>query len=226
MKSKKAQHIQHAYNISTFKHLELNYWGIRKCANTTIKYVLLRAEKPDKVKTLENNKRFNLLNAHGKPHRNWVHENCNYITPEKASQNGFKNFTVLRDPVERVYSMYNNILERPERAYASGSNQFKKDIKLFVKKPNMSSFLDILEQYPDKDRNIHYRSQKSHCLIENIVKVHMSRLSTTIQQIHPSLVVDVTLNASGKHLKPDTHTLERIHQVYKEDFELLKECIS
>lgn len=211
--------IQQTYNISTFKNLKLNYWGIRKCGHTSVKYILLQAEKPNIF-------RKHHKNAHGNPHEGWVHQACTYITPKQARQNTFKNFTVLRDPISRVQSMFNNLLKRPGKASASGSAQFKNDIHLLVNSPNLNilSFLNLLEQYPDKDRNIHYRSQKSHCLFDDIIKINLSNISSTIQQIHPSLKANVQLNASEKKPTLPEHVIERIHEVFYEDFQLLEEC--
>lgn len=212
-------HVQHTYNISTFKKLKLNYWGIRKCANTTMKYILLRAENPKIVEQIEKRDKNN-VNAHGNPHRGWVHNRCVYITPVQAKENGFKNFTVLRDPIQRVCSMYNNCLQRPDRAVASGSDQFKDDMKVFLQNPTIMGFLDVLEKYPDEERNIHYRSQKSHCLIENIIKLKLDTLALTIHSIHPSLNVDIKLNASEEDIKIEPLIKERIYQIFNEDHRL------
>ena len=178
--------IQQKYNISTFAKLQLNYWGIAKCGNTTVKYILLRASNPELFKRFDKD----TVNMYNKRHQGWVHQKCIYITPKEAKLNNFKNFTVLRDPVQRVYSMYSNGLIRPERVAASGSEKFKKDArKMFVNyKPSMFEFLDLLEHYPDQDRNIHYRSQKSFCLFDDIIKLDIERLSSTIHKIHPSLI--------------------------------------
>jgi len=227
--SKNVRHIRQAYNISQFPKLQVNYWGIPKCANTTLKYILLRTENPTLVEQFDRKKENRAVNIDGNPNRGWVHQKCHYITPVQASQNGFTNFTALRDPVQRAYSMHGNSLSRPARVSASGSNAFKQTItRLFQKhqnRPSLIEFLKIVGQFSDEDRNIHYRSQKSYCLVDDIIKLDVEMLSSTIQHVHPSLVVDVRLNVSTKHPTPDSATLQQIHEVFSEDFKIWNECI-
>lgn len=89
------------YNISVWDEYQLNYWAIPKCANTAIKVALSRFDanpnKPgSKVK--------------------WVHnpDNVNYVSRDMALNNGYKNFTVIRHPYDRVISLYKDFgIRRP-----------------------------------------------------------------------------------------------------------------
>lgn len=224
------KHIRQKHNISSFSSLRLNYWGIPKCANTTLKYALLRAENPNLVERMESKKRNKNTNVDGNPNRGWVHQKCQYITPQEAQHNGHKNFTALRDPVQRACSMYQNGLSRPERVTASGSDQFKRDITALFKKyrnrPSMLDFLDVIKQYSDNQRNIHYRSQKSYCLINKIIKLDVALLSSTAHLVHPKLIIDIKLNESKDKPTPSVEVLDRIHKVFAADFDLWNQCIS
>jgi hypothetical protein len=215
--------IRHEYNISTFEKLQINYWGVRKSGCTTMKYILLRGERPKFVERMD--KRGRGRNRHGYPNRGWVHNECRYISPTEAKENGFKNIIVLRDPVQRALSMYNGIETDPYTMLKSGSRQFKVEAKKISKNININAFLDLLERFPDKDRNWHYRSQKSYCLFEDIIKLDIDNIQNTIHLINPNLVVNVVFNKSEKRESPSTHIVKRIHEIFKEDFELYDECL-
>ncbi len=208
--------VQEKYNIATFSNLQLNFWAIPKCGSTTIKTILLREDSPSLYNRCKND-----------PHtQQWAHGKCKYITPKQTKQKGFKNFAVLRDPIQRLYSMYKALDRLGENM--QGSVHFKRDIKDFFKNPNVLDFVKLLGRHPDEERNIHFRSQKSYCIFDNIIKIDLSNISSTIHQIHPSLVVDINVNRSIIIL-PDTvaHTpediIDQIHQVFEEDFKLYKE---
>lgn len=211
MKGGQKLDIKHQYNITSFHNLRVNYWGIPKCANTTMKFVLLRADDPQLFR------RHNRGNEKDESFGKWAHHKCRYITPEQAKRNGFKNFTVVREPVDRFQSMYNT----KDRLYKTVMQEgTMKGIKAFYDNPTVLAFLDFLEQNPDRVRNYHFRSQSSWCLIDNTVKLDMATLSNTLQQIHPSLRADVKLNTSPHKHDYDDNVINRIHEVFKEDFVL------
>ena len=83
-----------SFNVMTFPELGVNYFGIPKCMNTSIKWALLNevglADQPiDEISK-------------------WVHnvELDRYITPEDALSSPLRNFTVIRSPYDRVRSLY------------------------------------------------------------------------------------------------------------------------
>lgn len=225
---KDTEDIRHRYNISTFDYLRINYWGIAKCGHSTLKVILYRADNPREYKHLKNTN--SSRNIHGNPIVKWIYNKCKYISPKDASKNGYMNFTVLRNPIQRACSMYNNAVHSPGRVDNSGSREFKKEANILFEQrkqtPTMLDFLNLIGRYPDKDRNRHYRSQKSYCLLNDIIKLNIETISSTIKLIHPSLVVDIQLNASGKHQPPDNKTLEKIHEIYTNDFNLWEQSIS
>ncbi len=206
--------VQLKYNIATFPNLQLNFWAIPKCGSTTIKTILLREDNPSLYNRCKNN-----------PHtRHWAHGNCKYITPEQTKQNGFKNFAVLRDPILRLYSMYKALDRLGDNM--QGGKHFKEDIKDFFKNRNVLDFVKLLGRHDDKERNIHFKSQKSYCIFDDIIKLDLSTISSTIQQIHPSLIVDIRLGITD--IRPgtiapdeaDEDIIGQIHQVFEEDFKL------
>lgn len=75
-----------------------NFWAIPKCGNTTIKYLLLKKYKPRWLKSLDDES------------NQWIHHEklADYITPFDANTNGLYNFTVVRNPIERFKSLYND----------------------------------------------------------------------------------------------------------------------
>lgn len=89
------------YNISVWDQYQLNYWAIPKCANTSIK-VALSGYNADPNKPGHKVK--------------WVHnpDNVTYVSRDTALNNGYKNFTVIRHPYDRVVSLYKDFgLRRP-----------------------------------------------------------------------------------------------------------------
>jgi hypothetical protein len=220
--------VRHRYNITTFDKLKVNYWGIAKCGNSTLKYILYRANNPKSFDHLKK-KRGTSKNSHGNVKVDWISGNCHFISPSEASKNNCVNFTVLRDPIQRAYSMYADATRSPTRICKSGSSRFKKEAKRIFEQrksvPSMIDFLNLIAKYSDKERNLHHRTQKSYCLLDDIIKLDIATLPLTIHQIHPSLEVNVRLNASRSHPTPSEEILRLIHDIYAEDFELLKQCI-
>lgn len=79
------------YIITSYKNYKLNYWAIPKCANTSIKAILLNKKKKDPY------------------HQNkWVHKNKNnpWIDFNNAMNNNFLNFSFTRNPYDRFLSLY------------------------------------------------------------------------------------------------------------------------
>jgi hypothetical protein len=80
------------HNITEWPRWKLNFVGIPKCGNTMMKYDLLG--QPNVVDLHDSN-----ADLH-QEHR------ARYITPEEANQNDFQTFTIIRNPIDRVKSMW------------------------------------------------------------------------------------------------------------------------
>ena len=80
------------HNITEWERWELNYVGIPKCGNTMFKWYLLGCPT---IKVLGDS------NAE-------IHQEhrARYITPEQANANGFQTVALIRNPLERVFSMW------------------------------------------------------------------------------------------------------------------------
>lgn len=80
------------YNITEWPQWKLNYVGIPKCGNTMMKWYLLG--QPPVV---------SLLDSNAELHRE---QDAKYITPAQANANGYRTFALIRNPLERVFSMW------------------------------------------------------------------------------------------------------------------------
>lgn len=201
------QSIKQMYNIATFDQLQLNYWGIPKCGNTTIKYILMRADSPDK------------LSANPKA----VHQQCTYLTPTQAIHNGYQNFTVLRNPIDRLYSMHKSLSRLGPDMH--GSDNFRRDVLQLFRDPTVEALLRLIQKYRDEDRNIHFRSQASYCLTNNITKLKLENIKHTVTSLHPNLVVDVELNKIEQEYESDPIIDQMIHATFAEDFKLWEQAL-
>jgi hypothetical protein len=193
------------YNISCWDALKLNYWGITKCGNTSIKHSLIMAsntvileQKPDK---------------HGA--NSWVHSEKNvlYISSEAALSNGNINFTVTRHPYDRFISMYKDTQRRHNHFFRK-----HKDLRV----SSINDLITFVENIPDDRREVHFRSQcyyiteKDHILpsivfdindterIENTLRTKVEKMNSINTQIH--------LNEEQK---------QKVFRIYQKDFELL-----
>jgi hypothetical protein len=145
------------FNITTFHTLKINYFGITKGGNSSIKSALLRADKPNRDTSIH------------------IHDPraSSYITKSTPLNNGYTNFTILRDPYTRIISMYKDyVVNNKGNKYVKNSLLwpifFFKDAKLKTiakqdgnkpTKDGLNAFVKMICQYPDEWLNIHFRSQ-------------------------------------------------------------------
>jgi hypothetical protein len=124
------------YNITVWDSIGLNYWAITKCGNTSVKASLLE-------KTGRQIKQIDGVDA-------WVHneKNVKYISREQALSNGNMNFTVTRNPYDRFVSMFKDVKRRPKQFFKNGE-----------KIKSIDQLLEYIDQIPDHERDIHFRSQ-------------------------------------------------------------------
>ena len=103
------------YNISCWDDLGLNYWGITKCGNTSIKYALIESSGRLIDQLIKSD-------AHGAD--SWVHSenHIKYIDLDTALSNGNRNFAVTRNPYDRFISMYKDTQRRHGHFFKSKRN--------------------------------------------------------------------------------------------------------
>lgn len=182
------------HNISSWDSLKLNYWGLPKCGNTSIKYALAKASELKLQKVDDTCV--------------WVHKEnlTKYITPQQAIQNGFKNFTVVRDPIERFISMYKDIHRREQLGRKIGKNK------------SINTFLKYLEKTPDEKRDVHFRSQ-CYFLVHN-EKVIPDIL--TYDEIEAMLNVKLEkLNTIKSEVKMTDEQKNKVHELFIDDYKKL-----
>ena len=183
--------IKNTYNISVWPELKLNFWGIPKAGNTSIKYLL--HQKSGNSMQIDDD-----LNQ-------WVHQakNTYYITPEEAMNNGFTNFTVTRNPYDRFLSMFKDVLRR---GGSMGLSRCR----------TIENFVAHLELTPDERRNVHFRSQCHFLRDHDIMHMDISdteKLSNFFQCEVPHK------NAIKKSIEMNEHLRKRVYAIYAADFE-------
>lgn len=185
--------IKLTYNISRWPELGLNFWGITKAGNTSIKY-LLHQRSGTSMRFDDDKNR-------------WVHhiKNTQYITPEEAAQNGFVNFTVTRNPYDRFLSMFKDVLRR---SGLMGLPHCK----------TQEQFVDFLENTPDEKRNIHFRSQCYFLKSSDILHIDIKdteKLSSFFQCEIPHK------NSIEESIHIENKLRDRVYLLYSNDFEKL-----
>jgi hypothetical protein len=188
------------YGISEWSNYRLNFWNIPKCGATAVKAALL------------NEKISNPYDINSELHSI---DKQKYIDINTALTNGFKNFTVVRDPYDRVISMYKDFgLRRPKHIKGHKNDMLK----------NFNYFLDeVIYKSDDKTCDPHFRSMSSYIflnekiLVDNIfnlqnVKDFLNNYGLSFNPANMTKPLDLKLTEEHK---------EKINQRYKKDFDLL-----
>ena len=191
-----------AFNITTWPQLQINYWGIPKSANTSIKCALLQKSGVDIV-SLDNEA------VHGT-------NVCSYIDRHTALRNGFQNVSVIRHPYQRTISLWKDF----GLARSSLTKKFPID-QDHVADPDYF-FLKAIHIMSD-DQNIHFRSHASLLCDGNYVVVDQFWYLEKLQDFFRKFdLKEVVRNSSIPSLKIDLtleHKLSIIRR-YKQDFEI------
>lgn len=194
--------IKKKYNLTTYPKLGLNYWGVPKCGNTSVKFVLLQASGVD---------------TQSQGHA-WVHQpDVNqYITPEQALINSYINFATIRHPYNRVKSLYKDFAHtRPEIGIKKGVDK--------THLTNIDYFVDqCIVDTTDND-NVHVRSisyflfdENNKALVDNIFDIE-----TQHQNLEKFLNVDIVkMNANHSNdIELSDANKEKIYKRYQCDFD-------
>lgn len=200
--------IKKTYLIASFDKLKINYIAIPKTGSTSILYSLLIANKQT------NRKSDNDADQ-------WVHsENLvNYITPEQVKDN-YKNFTVIRDPYDRAYSMYYDFIKRRKNLGVGGTNEFSKEFEKFRNNMTFENFLEMLLKYPDHERGSHFRTQSRYCILDNLELLKLENISNTLE------FKLLYLNRSNyKNVTISTKEIDFVLEIYKDDFNLWNKAL-
>jgi len=183
-------------NVTAWPSLGINFWGITKCANTTIKIHFWQ---------LENKSSF-LLSKSTKIHSP---QYSNYLTYMEAKRNKYVNFTVTRHPYSRFISMYNYLIHAiPKRGETAGLSRTM----------TIDEVLDYIETTPDDKRDVHLRSQNSFIKTKKIVWVDSLKLHNEwpLNCPAPSFISNPTKDKNVKNLNRNQRS--RVHKIFREDF--------
>ena len=185
------QKIKTKYNISCWPKLNLNFWGITKAGNTSIKY-LLHQQSDHVMKS-------------GDDKEQWVHkiDYTDYISIEEAMNNGFTNFTVTRNPYDRFLSMFKEVLRRDD------------SLGLFRCR-TIENFVLHLELTPDEKRNVHFRSQCHFLRDHDILRMDIDDVETLSNFFQCEIPHK---NAIKKSIEMNEHLRKRVYRIFAADFE-------
>lgn len=182
------------YNISHWQELNINYWGITKCYNTSIKYAL--AEKTNKnLKQVDNT-------------CEWVHDQklIRYIDRNTALKNGCINIALTRNPFDRFISLYKDVHRRKTLSKKVGS------------KISIDSVLNYIERTNEEKRDVHFRSQCYYiCENDKIIPDVI-----TINEFEKMINTKVKkLNSIDQSVVLTDEQRKRVYNLFQKDFELL-----
>jgi hypothetical protein len=193
------------YNISCWNSLGLNYWGVTKCGNTSIKHSLILSS--------------NLSSLHHKDDKHgtdsWVHDekNVSYIDIKTALSNGNTNFTVVRNPYDRFISMYKDTQRRPNHFFRKYKN---------TRISSVDDLLSFIERFADHDREIHFRSQ---CYF---LEANYNILPTVIFDVEDAESIEKFLNTKiermnsiNTQIQLNENQKQKVFRIYQKDFKLL-----
>lgn len=195
------------HNITAWDTYRINYWGITKCASTSIK-MALSASRPKKF--VVNSLRAD-LNYKKDLNQSWIHSDilrCNYITRVDATINGFENITVIRNPVDRFISQFHFVRKCNDLGIL--------DI------PVVSTYdhlLDIIETGDNLD--MHLRSQTSFICENNKLLVNRIFRVEELSSLEQYLSINIPhYNKTDKLHKLSNSILVRLKKVFEADFSL------
>ena len=195
--------LKKAFNITQWNDLGLNYWGIPKCGNTSVKYALL-----EKV---------NIANSDHSDTQQWVHnlDIAEYISRETAKKNGNANFATIRNPYERVKSLYKDFGIR------RADTKIMKDVESHRLK-DLDYFLEHYIKQSTDANNIHLRSlsyflvKDGNVLIDNVIDINninnfLSKYYITVPVLNTTQDLDIEFTDKQKQI---------IYSRYHQDFEI------
>lgn len=189
------------YNITAWDKLKLNYWGIPKCMNTSVKYTLYSQLNPNDSRSVN-----------GIPR--WIHhvDLLRYITKGSALVNGNINFTVIRHPYDRVLSLYRDMTFRRRKVNMMPDVDNRKI-------DGLDEFIDVYIKNSTDADNIHLRSisyficEDGKPLFDNIFTFDTISefLQMDVAHINITDPCEITLSEAHKHI---------IQERYANDFKV------
>lgn len=181
-------------NISEWNDWGLNFWGITKCGNTSIKKLLLKNNE----KTIDDK-------AYRKFH---AATHIKYINISTALNNNNINFTLVRNPYDRFTSMYKDlVLKRPDLPikckYRTGRQNLSID--------------DFIKDIILLSEDIHIKPQSSFLKGANNIQIFKLEEINKLEKFLNAKIP--LLNKSDGKIELTAAQKEVIFDKYQEDFE-------
>lgn len=210
------------YGILSLPEIGANFWSIPKCGNTSVKYACFQAmgiPMQEDVKDV-----YVSLHAVGI---------AEYIDKKTAVTNRQHNFSIIRNPVTRSQSMYNDLAIKRRGKSVEGSRKFKRDWQRFIESDHQySDFVRLLAKYSDEERDIHMRGFGDRLLLNKKIVPHTVICIEDLNDRLPELNSKLTQPLEIPHLHrtssnaddvsdTDRKTIERL---WPRDVSLWKRC--
>jgi len=156
-----------------------------------------------------------------------------YIIPTESLENNLSKVIILRNPENRLLSVYNDFCFGNKSKYhkVSGSKSFIKQWNIFFKSDkNIDYFLELLDDFSDTDKDAHLRSQcwfiepfsnLENCLFFTVE--HVDKIYTTLNKKFNLKLEICNRNITYKKItKFNEKVKEKIYIQYQKDYDLWK----
>lgn len=191
------------YSIISFDKIKTNYIAIPKTGTTSILHELYRMEHGSTPST-------NSI---------WLHstKNMKFISAEEASDNDYHNLTFTRNPISRAKSAFKDFTQvRTSIGGGQGSDEFLKAFNIVRKNKNFYDIFKMVQEFPDSERGIHFRSQSSFCILPNLDMRKIENSTELFPKLNATNSEDILLTLKEAAL---------IHEIYLEDYTLWENSI-
>ena len=204
------------YNRQTpcvYKNLRVVFHSIPKNASTSVKNALYNYEHGSEF---DGNKQ-------------WIHkgnEKGGSIYPDigciRTKFDDWFHFTVVRNPIDRFLSFYNDLFVHTTKKRTS-TPKFYTDNRIKLKPTPIDQVIDMVEQFEDNVADEHFASQSSFIHVENCCKIKMEDLDAGWTNVCNEIRVDYqplpVYNKSTNNTFLTEKQTSRIYKRYKTDFE-------
>lgn len=191
------------YLITSWPHLGVNYWAIPKAGSTSLLASLLKSRGDHDVDQLTD------IEIHGA-------DRVRYITPQQARDNGYHNFSLVRNPYQRALSLYRDFgLRRNHKRMIRDKSIDRTKLK------DLDYFIDqqIVPSLDHRD-NLHVRSQHWYLIGgHNKIQVDTIYHFEQISQLFNTLGLPYQhRNTTNEILELNHQQRAKIYQRYQLDF--------
>lgn len=196
-----------------YKNLKIVFHGIPKNASTSIKNALYTYEHGYKF---SGNKQY----IHkGNEKGGSIYPSIDCIHTKFLN---WYHFTVVRNPIDRFLSFYNDLFANTTKVRGSKPS-FYSDNNIKLKHKPVNEVLDMIECFKDEECDEHFASQSSFVYVDDAKIVKMEDLNTGWSAICKDIGVDYkplpVYNKSVNTVELTDEQVSRIYKRYTIDFE-------